>query len=236
MLRLDPGAAVPLILAAVRDEFADRPWDPPGPHWPDQAPGVIGGRDRLAGGTWLAVRAHQAPAVAALLNGVRLPLPAAGHRPSRGALALQALTGAARLTAADLAGYDGFHLILADTTQVTIWTWDGVRVERTQLAPGNHIIVNDGMNTEADPLVPHFRPLLAETAGQSWESWQHLLRGDGLPPDDPRALIVRKEFAHRWYGSSSASLIGLSAGGGVRFSFTATPQRPAWYDVAMPEN
>ena len=108
MLRLDPGAPWPLLLAAVRDEFVDRAWDPPAEHWPEQAPGVVGGRDRTAGGTWLAVRAD---AVAALLNGVRLP--PAGARPSRGGLPLAALTGTARLTAADLAGYDGFHLVLA---------------------------------------------------------------------------------------------------------------------------
>src|SRR5690242_7198433 len=53
-LRFAPGTTRPLILAAVRDEFADRPWDPPGEHRAS-APGLVGGRDRGAGGTWLAV-------------------------------------------------------------------------------------------------------------------------------------------------------------------------------------
>jgi len=71
LLRFAPGTAQPLILGAVRDEFMDRPWDPPAAHWPS-APGVIGGRDRQAGGTWLAV-APGSRSVAALLNGVPLP-------------------------------------------------------------------------------------------------------------------------------------------------------------------
>src|SRR5258705_12096759 len=103
MLRLARGRPWPLLLAAVREEFVDRAWDPPAAHWPREAPGVVGGRDRIAGGTWLAVRPDQ-PAVAALLNGQRLPPAANGVRPSRAGRPLAALTGTAPLTAADLAG------------------------------------------------------------------------------------------------------------------------------------
>ena len=199
---------------------------------------MVGGRDRIAGGTWLAVRPDP-PAVAALLNGQRLPPPANGVRPSRGGLPLAALTGTARLTATDLAGYDGFHLILGTPSAVTVWTWDGKTVERTELGPGNHIIVNDGIDHAADPLVPHFQPLLERLPAPlppdgSWQPWLDLLRGDGLAGDDPRALIVRREIADQTYGSSSASVIGLPAGGGVRFAFTATPANPSWYDVDVP--
>jgi uncharacterized protein with NRDE domain len=239
MLRFDPGAAWPLLLAAVRDEFIERPWDPPAAHWPDVAPGVVGGRDRIGGGTWLAVRPGQ-PAVAALLNGQRLAPPTDGVRPSRGGLVLAALTGTARLTARELEGYDGFHLVLATPTAVTVWSWDGRDVLRRDLDRGNHIIVNDGIDTGDDPLVPHFQPLLERVAAPlppdgSWQPWLDLLRGDGLAGDDPRALIVRREVAEAVYGSSSASVIGLPAGGGVRFSFTATPASPSWYDVAVPD-
>ena len=47
VLLLRPGHAVPVLLAANRDERLDRDWDPPGPWWPDR-PGVIAGRDRAA--------------------------------------------------------------------------------------------------------------------------------------------------------------------------------------------
>jgi hypothetical protein len=239
MLRFEPGAPWPLLLAAVRDEFAERPWDPPAAHWPELAPGVVGGRDRIAGGTWLAVRPDR-PAVAALLNGERLPPPADGVRPSRGSLVLAALTGTAKLAEQDLRGYDGFHLILGTRSAVTVWSWDGQTVKQTDLDRGNHIIVNDGVDFGADPLVPHFQPLLERVAAPvppdgSWQPWLDLLRGDGLAGDDPRALIVRREVADRVYGSSSASVIGLPAGGGVHFAFTATPASPSWYDVAVPD-
>jgi Transport and Golgi organisation 2 len=237
MLRLDPGAPWPLLLTAVRDEFVDRAWDPPAPHWPDLAPGVVGGRDRVAGGTWLAVRPDR-PAVAALLNGVRLALPSNGVRPSRGGLPLAVLTERARLNAADLAGYDGFHLILGTPTAVTVWSWNGQRVRRSELAKGNHIIVNEGVDTGTDPLVPHFQPLLERLPSPlppeaSWQPWLDLLRGDGLAGDDPRALIKRRQVADRTYGSSSASVVGLPADGNVRFAFTATPASPSWYEVPV---
>ena len=49
-----PGHPWPLLLAANRDEMADRPWRPPARHWPDR-PDVIAGLDVLGGGTWLGV-------------------------------------------------------------------------------------------------------------------------------------------------------------------------------------
>ena len=43
----------PLILAANRDEFLDRPADP-ARFWPAE-PHVLAGRDRKAGGTWMGI-------------------------------------------------------------------------------------------------------------------------------------------------------------------------------------
>src|SRR5690606_21438838 len=84
-----PDADVPVMLAGVRDEFLARPWLPPGRHWPDR-PGLIGGLDRQAGGTWLAVD-PAAPRAAALLNG-RGVLARDEARRSRGELPLYAVT------------------------------------------------------------------------------------------------------------------------------------------------
>src|SRR5215468_2173004 len=207
LLRFAPGTATPLILAAVRDEFADRAWDPPAAHWPS-APGVIGGRDRQAGGTWLAV-APGSRSVAALLNGVPIPklppLPS-GARPSRGGLAIAALTGT--LDESTLDTYEQFHLVLARPEAVTVWTWDGTTVERRDLAPGDHIIVNRGVDATDDPLVPHFAPLLA-AASSDPEDWLKLLSGDGLDPTDDRALLVRREYEGRVFASGSAALIAV---------------------------
>jgi hypothetical protein len=243
-LRLAPEQRFPLVLAAVRDEFLERAWDPPGRHWPASAPDLIGGRDRTGHGTWLAVRSTR-PAAAALLNGVRLPPPDVGTRPTRGALPLTVLAGAPGLDEADLAGYDGFHLLVGDADGAVVWTWDGETLVRRDLPPGDHIIVNAGVDRTDSALVTHFAPLLRaqpspdprpglETAA-AWGPWVDLLRGDRLPADDPRALIVRRTFVTEAgdelvYGSSSASLIAIGREAS-RFDFTATPADPQWYEV-----
>jgi hypothetical protein len=227
LLRFQPDAAWPLLVAAVRDEFLERGWDPPAAHWSD-SPTLVGGRDRSAGGTWLAVRPDR-PSVAALLNGVRLP-PQPG-RPTRGTLALAALRGE---LPSSFAGYDGFHLLLGTPTSVTVWSWDGVTLDHRTLAPGNHILVNLGVDTVDDPLVPHFAPLLAAVATpdlpDSWGGWPALLQGDRLDPGDEAALLVRKSIEDKTYGSSSACLVGISSGT-VRYDFTASPLTPHWFRV-----
>jgi hypothetical protein len=247
-LRLaDPGTTPwPLLLAAVRDEFLGRPWDPPGRHWPQSAPGVVAGRDRVAHGTWLAVRPPSAaspePAMAALLNGVRLDPAPYGARPSRGALPLTVLAGGDGPVEADVAGYDGFHLLYGTPAGAVVWTWDGERLVRRDLEPGDHVIVNAGVDRRDAPVVDALWPSLRalptpdlsserDTAA-AWGEWATLLRGDGRPGDDPGALIVRRTYGDLVYGSSSASLVALGSGR-ARFDFTATPERPDWYTVDL---
>lgn len=80
-----------VLLVANRDEDPARPSDPPGIL--SRRPRVVGGRDRRAGGTWLAVRERRA--VVAILNRRDRsgePAPAAPDRRSRGALVLEVAT------------------------------------------------------------------------------------------------------------------------------------------------
>ncbi len=77
-----PGHPWPLILAANRDEMTDRPWQPPGSHWPDR-PEIVAGMDETAGGSWLGLNDHGV--VAGVLNRVDSLGPEAGKR-SRGEL------------------------------------------------------------------------------------------------------------------------------------------------------
>ena len=244
LLRVDPGSRWPVRCGAIRDEFADRPWDPPGRHWEGRWRGLVGGRDRTAGGTWLAVDpSSDRPAVAALLNGVRRPLADGEVRPTRGTLALEVLTSGTIPSPDVLPGYDGFHLVLATLTGVRVWTWDGEDLLEQDLTAGDHIIVNLGVDTDADPLVPHFAPLLAglpdplltptRPSRAAWEPWTDLLGGDGLDPADPRALIVRREVEGRTYASTSATLVALSEDG-VRYDFNPDPgNHDTWYEVQL---
>jgi hypothetical protein len=233
----------PLLLAAVRDELLDRPWDPPAAHWP-ATPEVQGGRDRTAGGTWLAVDRGRG-VVAAVLNGARRPEPAPGEaRPSRGYLPFAALAAATPIDSAGVVDYDGFHLFRGDRNGAEVWSWNGVDLVHQVLAPGDHIIVNLGPDCADDPLVPHFMPLLNATPdpdprpglppAKAWDGWLDLLRGDDLSPTDTRGLLIEHHVNGVHYGSSSASLVAIGASGEVRYDFTSTPRTPHWAEIPRP--
>lgn len=241
LLRLRPAGEWPVLLAAVRDEFVDRAWDWPAHHWDGPWSGYVGGRDRTAGGTWLAVD-PDGRQVAALLNGPTLGPPTHGVRPTRGTLALQALADGG--PPADLDGYDRFHLLLATLTGAELWSWDGAALDHQKLPEGDHIIVNLGLDADDDPLVPHFMPLLealpdplllpGTSPVEAWEPWTDLLQGDGLEPTDPRALIVAVEHEGRAYGSTSAALVGLSHAGARYDLSAAVPGRAAEWSTVLP--
>src|SRR5712691_9692822 len=114
-------AGGPALLAGVRDELTDRAWEPPGRHW-RQYPALIGGRDLVAGGTWLAV-ADQDRRVGCVLNAVGAMAPAATRR-SRGELPLTAAAGKP-LDRGALADVDPFHLLTAEPGRAIIQSWDG---------------------------------------------------------------------------------------------------------------
>ncbi|WP_214410922.1 NRDE family protein [Sphaerisporangium fuscum] len=237
IVRFEAGAETPVVLAGVRDEFASRPWLPPAAHWP-HLPGLTGGRDLTAGGTWLAVDAG-ARRVAALLNG-RGVMAAEPVRRSRGDLPLRA-AAAGELPEGDLSCYDPFHLLVADPGGVRLWNWDGERVTDDKLPEGVHVVVNSGWEAgDDDPKVAYFRPRFAaapapsaaDTGDGSWARWRELASGAGLPPSDPRALVVRRALDDgRVWGTSSVTLVGLGEDA-VRYDFCGRPGDPeAWYGV-----
>jgi uncharacterized protein with NRDE domain len=230
LLRIGAGDRWPLVLGAIRDEFVARAWDPPARHWDGPFRDLIGGRDRQAGGTWLAVD-PAAHAVAALLNAGKREDPADElPRPTRGTLALRILTDEGLPD--DIDRYDRFHLLRADLRSAELWSWNGGDLTHQELAPGGHIIVNAGLDTADDPLVPHFAPLLHK-ASDDLAEWRELLAGDGLAPDDERALVVRKEIEGHLYGTTSGSLLAVSSED-LRYEFTATPADPtSWFDVQV---
>lgn len=73
---------------------------------------------------------------------------------------------------------------------------------------------------------------LGQSTAVAWAGWLPLLNGDGLGTDDDRALIVRRDLGGgRIWGSTSISLVALSAAG-LRYDFTGKPGDPAsWYTV-----
>jgi hypothetical protein len=255
VISVEPSSAVPVLLAGVRDEFAQRAWLPPARHWP-RFPGLIGGLDRLAGGTWLAVDPGRRR-VAAILNAFGLhALP--GERLSRGELPLLAASGGS-LGELELPRYDPFHLVYADLDTVWVSTWDGHQLTEHRLGSGLHIVINSGIEgkgavdeapegavADMTSRLHHFRPLLQAAprpepapggpAAQAWGHWLPLVDGGGLALTDPRALVLRRDFGERGiWGTSSISLVGLRPDG-VRYDFSANPGQPGDYvpvDLAM---
>jgi hypothetical protein len=241
IVSVDPESAVPVLLAGVRDEFVARPWMTPGAYWPE-FPGLVGGRDLQAGGTWLAVD----PAlrhVAALLNAQGKQAPEAIRR-SRGDLPLRA-AAEGELGRVDLTVYDPFHLVVAGLDGVRLWSWNGERLTEEKLRHGTHMIVNSGLDDERIARVTRFRPLFEAAPRPTrlelgstrsfWGEWARLAAGDGLALDDPGALIFRQVLEDgRVFASLSVTLVALGEPRGVRYDFLPQPEDPAtWYEVDM---
>lgn len=227
LLRFDPDATWPVLLAAVRDEYLARPWEPPAEHWP----GRFGGRDATAGGTWLAVDPAR-PSVTAVLNGFP-HLPPAGDRPTRGSLPLAPHPPDDDV----LRAFDAFHLVRAEPTEVAVTSWDGTAVSHRLLEPGYHVIVNQGVD------VNDFAPLRAAAGpdpkpglppAEAWGDWIALLSGGEFTGAARRSLLVRREVEGLQYGSGSAALVAIGEPG-VRYDFTANPGPDAlWGEVTLP--
>ena len=140
---------VPLIAAANRDEFYDRPATA-ADNWPE-APHVIAGRDLKAGGTWMGV-AQEGPGGArfAAITNIRGPQERRVDAPSRGALVADYLAGdmsAAEYIAHIATGsdaYNGFNLVLGDRDSLYWFSNRGVDDVRNgkQLEPGIYGVSN----------------------------------------------------------------------------------------------
>jgi uncharacterized protein with NRDE domain len=125
-LAIDQHRRFPLVLAANRDEFFDRPaarlsWWTPAPG----APEILAGRDLHAGGTWLGLTAAGR---LALLTNVRRPDRMDPHAPSRGAIVplwLQGTMSPDRFwVRVAVSGHNPFNLIAADFRSGDCW-WIG---------------------------------------------------------------------------------------------------------------
>lgn len=224
-----PGEAWPVLIAANRDERLDRDWDPPGAWWPDH-PDVVGGRDRSAGGSWMAV--SRAGVLAAVLNRPGSLGPAPGKR-SRGELPLLALAGAPsaaaaarRVTALPADEWRPFNLVLADRRGGVFLRGLGAgRPEALPLPAGVSMVTAHDPNDLASPRtrrhLPRFRaaPVPAPERGD-WSAWEALLSDDSHEVTIAEALRVPPVGG---FGTVSASLVALGAGGEALWHFAAGP-------------
>lgn len=227
VLRFDPAAAVPLAYAGNRDEMVDRPWDAPGRWWPDQ-PGIAGGRDRLAGGTWLAVNRHGV--IAGVLNRTGSLGPQPGKR-SRGELPLLALrhptasAAADAVAASDAGAWRSYNLVLADRTGAFFVRGTGAgRPAVLPLGPGVHVIASTDPNDPDHPRVARHLPRFlaaAPPAPGDWDGWRAILADRSGPVDSE--INVPPDGARPGFGTVSAAMLFLPADGDPSFLFAPGP-------------
>ena len=230
--RVVPGARV--ILAANRDELIDRASAAPAVLH-SGADGVIaGGRDLVAGGTWLAVSSDGR--VAAVTNrhvGLRDPA-----RRSRGEIPLMLLEAGDRAheVAVGLqAGvYNPVNVLLADAGGVVVVHVDE-EASPIELSPGLHVLTTVDVDSEAKAL--RLRGLLeAALAGApssvlaAVESMEAVLRDHG--PDGGAGLDAACVHGDR-YGTVSSSSVAVLDDAGVIYRHAAgRPDETAHQDVS----
>ena len=216
-----PGHPQPLLMAANRDEFYDRPTIPLA-EWPE-APGVLAGRDQQAGGTWLGIGPHGR--FAALTN-IRDPRQPPRGR-SRGELPVQYLSGPLgpeaflRDTAQRRGDYSGFNLLLGDSQQV--WLLNSDQGAPVQLPAGLYGLSNAELDTPW-PKLEKAKGMLSECLVDPQVSSLLDLLHDDRQVEDARLpdtgvglnterLLSSIFIATRSYGTRASSVLMVQADG-----------------------
>lgn len=210
----------PLVVAANRDEYYARP-TAVAAAWPE-CPGVFGGRDLEAGGTWLG--ATDSGRFAAVTN-VREPGGPPGRR-SRGHLAADFLVGndspAAYLSRVSGDAHAGFNLILGDAD--ALWYASNRDGPPRQLAAGIYGLSNHRLDTPWPKLTSAKQRFAAavETLPEEAAMFS-LLADDDIVPDEqlpdtgvPLAwerLLSAVFVKSPTYGTRAATLLLRSARG-----------------------
>ena len=194
----------PTRILALRDELTSREFDDPGPWWPDQ-PDVVGGRDRVAGGTWCASAIGSG--VTALVLNRPQKREADPGAPSRGVLPLLcARHGVDWLSAVPLDGMASFLLVLSTPQRLTTWDFDGAELAMTEHAEGTWLVTSGGPeDRKADRFLPEF------AQAPYPDGWRALVQA-APPQDDLGALVVRHERDGLVYGTVFGELLEAEPG------------------------
>lgn len=215
----------PLVLAANRDEYYSRPSAVAGP-WPGH-PEVIGGRDLLQGGSWLAMSRQGRFAV---VTNYREPPPAILPPRSRGLLVRDFLLS--RQSPADYLAeiepqgslYSGFSLLAGDASDLGYLSNRGAGCRL--LEPGLYGISNALLDSPWFKVIEGKRRLSALLASSPLDqSGIFQLLADPDPPVLPAAEMVDGDvmagpqspifIRTAGYGTRCSSLLWLDRNGGL---------------------
>ena len=237
---------LPLVIAANRDEFLARPATDP--QLISTEPWVVGGRDIVAGGTWLGVNQHRM--VVGLLNRMRPGGPDPSRR-SRGLLCLEALQAGGPAEVLELLqgiradDYNGFNLLFADASEAYVATNHLDRLAVSHLSAGVHLLTNLDLDDPTCPRIARSHRLFRDVALPEHESGVpglierlRTLLGDHDVPLDPRGESVGNTLClHRGeYGTRSSSIVSsVASGAALRYWHAAGPPcRTEYVEVPLP--
>ncbi len=225
-----PDGALPLVIAANRDEFYARPAAPAG-FW-ESSPEIFGGRDLTQGGGWLALSLRGR---LACVTNVRRMVPPNPASPSRGALVSGFVRGAqsAQLFCEQLAtqagDYAGFNLLLWDGKELRYATNDP-HYRHAPVTPGVHALSNAALDTPW-PKAQRLHAAMAAWLDTGAPQPQALLAAlaDPLPAADaelPNTGVGRELermlsspfIASGGYGTRASTVVVVHRDGQVEFS------------------
>ena len=211
--------AGPVEILAVRDEVTTREFDAPDRWWPE-LPDLVGGRDRVAGGTWCAT--DVGTGVTALVLNRYHERPAAPGAPSRGVLPLLgAVHGAAWADSVRLDGMAGFLLVRAAPDRLTSWEFDGERLTATEHPDGTHVFTSGGPEDRKADL---WRGTFASAPFP--DRWRDLVQ-EQEPAPEPEALVIRRERDGVVYGTVFAETLDARPGR-LRLEHSRQPWTGSW--------
>jgi uncharacterized protein with NRDE domain len=225
-------ADVPLVVAANRDEFLERPTEGPAlreaptlsARLPERSGSpaehlrgvrVVAPRDLRAGGSWLGL--SEAGLFAAITNR-RSDTPDPSRR-SRGWLVMEALAEPSAERAADRlanlprAAYNPFNLLVADAETAHLVTYDD-SPQRRDLQPGAHVIGNLHPD-ESSPKLDRLRAEVRELASGAIPSPDALAGVCRTHADSPFESTCVHAGA---YGTRSSTLLWTGAQPALRYA------------------
>jgi uncharacterized protein with NRDE domain len=208
-----------LVLAANRDEQHDRATAELD-RWTD-LPGVVGGRDQVAGGTWLAV--HRDSRFAAVTN-YRDSQTASAGGASRGELVTRFLSWPAspgeflEVLSRDAANYSGFNLLLGDAVEFWYASNRTPKFARP-LPPGIYGLSNDVLDTRWPKVEAGMAAMRAHIDSGGEETrplFDALTRQDSPPSALPWPAASGPFISHERFGTRASTLLRREPGLGVK--------------------
>jgi uncharacterized protein with NRDE domain len=204
----------PIVVAANRDELLDRPSE--GPRLGISRPRILAPKDLQRGGTWLGMNEYSV--FAAITN--RIDVESKRNRVSRGELVRDAMLcmtaeqAREKVAARDGWRLNGFHLVIADRSDMFLLIGDGNTIDSSSQGDGTIVVTNHGIGR----IVTEKTPRRVSHVLTAWQEYG--IRHKTPTPESLRPLLdIHDDWRYGTcihepeenYGTKSSSVIRLDA-------------------------